>query len=308
MRSLSSIASGLVLSYLYFSLLLIPSAEATITIRQAPTPSATTGAAAASTALSIPGQTNIMQVLLPAARTLIAAPLKIMHQLYLEIRAFLATHNFRQMFDVGVINQLVTVVPKRIQEYWVAFHEVETACVRRTLCDLADHTSKRVPHWFNQILTIYFTTFSQNSQYYQAVLNGLVSHNCPAVYPDCDPSAFMNRLTGNVGQSFNATVAPVREAFANLMAVTAATIDTVASGGMSGILNNPQQRPSPPVAPAAAASAVERIDDERREQDGRRPAFNEADNEEESFREDQRRPSRPPVARFDRMPAMNGRF
>lgn len=298
MRSLSSMASGLVLSYLYFSLLLIPTAEATITLRQA-SPSATAPAVAGSTALSVSSQANIVQqVLIPAIRTLVAAPLRILHQLYLEVRDFLATHNFRQMFDVGMINQMMTIVPKRITEYWTTFREVETACVRRTLCDLADHTSTRVPHWFNQILTIYFTTFSQNSQYYQAVLNGLVSHNCPAVYPDCDPSAFMNRLSGNVGQSVNATIAPVRDAFNNLVAVTAATIETVTTGGMAGILNPQQQRP--PVSP-------QRIDEERNDQVGRRPAFDPNNNNEAMLRDEQIRP-RPPVARFDRMPIMQPRF
>src|SRR5699024_4692026 len=100
----------------------------------------------------------------------------------------------RDLFDVTFLRQSLQRLPARLLDYWTTFTDMEFECIRRTLCDLADFTTRHVPQWFNQILVIYFNTFSANNDYYQAVTNGLVTHTCPLIYNRCDPKSFMDRI------------------------------------------------------------------------------------------------------------------
>lgn len=189
-----------------------------MTIRQS-------AAAATGTALSTKTSTGLMQsVVLPALRTMVHTPIKMIQQFLTDLRALIQNHSMGDVFDVRLVNQLVTKLPLRLTAYWQTFQTVEMECITRTLCDLSEYTSPRIPSWLHQILVIYFTTFSQGNVYYQSLANGMINHNCAAFYAECDPSSFFTRISSNVTASVNSTMAPLKDALHELAQVTMTTL------------------------------------------------------------------------------------
>lgn len=213
------ILTKLFLLTICLSVCVIPPAKSKM-IRQSPS-------AVSKPASSLSTVNSLQNILYPALQSLVTAPLKLLQELIREIRVYLQEHNFRELLDLNFLRQSFQRFPQRISTYWHTFTEMEFHCIRRTFCDLSDYTSHRVPAWINQILVIYFSTFSQNNAYYQAVTNGLVTHNCHLVYAECEPKAFLSRLSGNMSQSLATTMEPIRDAINELVHVTAATLDSL---------------------------------------------------------------------------------
>ncbi|KAI7692661.1 hypothetical protein SSS_06356, partial [Sarcoptes scabiei] len=182
------------------------------------------------TALAIQ-TTNVMitftNIVLPTIRAIIQTPIKLLHQLFLELRHFLNSRNLSDLMDTKFIGSLAERIPDRARHYWFSFVELESECIQRTLCDMADFTAHHLPHWGKQIMLIYFTTFTPN-KYFEAINNGLIAHNCQAKFTQCDPNSFLSRISNNMTQSIHSTVSPIRVAFNELVNATVSTLDTLA--------------------------------------------------------------------------------
>lgn len=181
---------------------------------------------ALATSSSSSAMVTLSNLVLPTIRAIIQAPVKMLQELMMEFREFMSTHNFSEMLDTTFIRALLQRLPERIGKYWVSFLELESECIQRTLCDLADFTTHHVPQWVRQIMLIYFTTFNQNI-YFEAINNGLIAHNCQAKFTQCDPNSFLSRISNNMSQSLHTTVEPIRVAFNELINVTVSTLDSI---------------------------------------------------------------------------------
>jgi len=143
-------------------------------------------------------RTTFRQILLDAFRQLLAAPMKIMKTLIREVRNFFRGHNLTEFYDVKVLKHILSRAPKRLLAYYDALVGLEHNCLQRTVCDVAEYTSHRVPKWVGQIAFIYFNTFAQQRPYYEVIVQGLTVRNCAALYTECDPEMFIERLRNNV--------------------------------------------------------------------------------------------------------------
>lgn len=178
------------------------------------------------TAVAVPNSSAMValtNLVMPTIRALVQAPVKMIQELIIEIREFLSTHNFSEMLDTTFIRSIVQRLPERAGRYWMSFLELESECIQRTLCDVADFTTHQVPQWVKQILLVYFTTFNENI-YFEAINNGLIAHNCQAKFSQCDPNSFLSKLSNNVSDSIHTTVSPIKDALNDLVNVTLSTL------------------------------------------------------------------------------------
>ncbi|KAH9426821.1 hypothetical protein DERP_002921 [Dermatophagoides pteronyssinus] len=224
------------------TLILLPSnAEAASSQRyRRQTDSSSTALATSSSSSTSNAMITLTNIILPTMRAIIQAPIRLLQELIVEIRLFLSSHNFSEMLDAKFLRTLLQRLPERIGHYWLTFVEMENECIQRTLCDVADFTTHHVPHWFKQIMLVYFTTFNQNV-YFEAINNGLIAHNCQAKFSQCDPNSFLSRLSNNMSQSIHTTVEPIRVAFSELVNVTVSTLDSMSSTTEPSVLPEPLQ-------------------------------------------------------------------
>ena len=129
-----------------------------------------------------------------------------------ELNQMFKNRDFRELLDIQLIKQIFSKAPKRLLGYYDTLISIESQCLKRTVCDVAAFTSTRIPKWFEQILVIYFTTFSEEKPYYKVVFHGLSVKDCALVYPDCNPEEFLERLRSNITQTVVTTVAPFKTA------------------------------------------------------------------------------------------------
>ncbi len=246
-------------------------------------PSSTNGINNTSLALATPGHSGptASEILLPAMRTLVGGPLRLLRQLAAELVAFLRAHRPLplQLYDHRFWGSVATALPARASAYWSALVSMESSCARRTVCDLAELASRRLPKWAQQAVLFYLNAFAETNEFYGVAISGLTLKNCRS-FEDCDADRLFARLQGNVTEAIKATVGPVGAAFADLVEVASTTMRSIVTGEEREDLRRPQPQPQQDSlrAPAPASRTFEEEAEEEEDEEpvmmggsGRRP-------------------------------------
>lgn len=185
--------------------------------------------AASSTSLALSTGPTASQILLPAMQALVGGPLRLLRQLASELVTFLRAHRPAQLSDLRFWQSVAVQLPSRASTYWHALVSMESQCAQRTVCDLAELASRRLPKWAQQGVLFYLNAFSETNDYYRVAISGLTMKRCATDFADCDVERFFGRLQGNVTEAIKATMAPVGAALADLVDVTSTTMRSMVS-------------------------------------------------------------------------------
>lgn len=167
--------------------------------------------------------------LLSASQSLVGSPLRLLRQLLAELVTFLRSHRFMEIYNINFWRTVAARLPARVSTYWSTLIAMESQCAQRTICDLANLASTRLPKWSQQIALVYLNTFAETHPYYTVAIHGLTAQTCSPLYAECDADAFLARVRGNVSESIEATVAPLRDALNQLATVASVTINSLAT-------------------------------------------------------------------------------
>ncbi len=259
-----------------------PPSSSAISRQAAPSSTGNNNNAHTSLALATPGHSgpSASEILLPAMRTLVGGPLRLLRQLAAELATFLRAHRLpMQLYDHRFWQQVATALPARASAYWSALVSMESSCARRTVCDLAELASRRLPKWAQQAVLFYLNAFAETNEFYGVAISGLTLKNCRS-FEDCDADRLFARLQGNVTEAIKATVGPVGAAFADLVEVASTTMRSIVTGEEREDLRRPQPQPQQDSlrAPAPASRTFEEEAEEEEDEEpvmmggsGRRP-------------------------------------
>ena len=162
-----------------------------------------------STSLSFPPMDSLRKIILHAFRSVMGAPVQLIRRLAIEIINLIHSHTFRDTLSANNFQQLTAQLPDRLFTYWKVFTEMESQCMNRTICDLSDYTARRLPKWAEQMWLIYLNVFASENSFYTVAINGITTHQCAIMYPECDAEKFLTRIQTNVTESFFSTIASV---------------------------------------------------------------------------------------------------
>ena len=259
-----------------------PPSSSAISRQAAPSSTGNNNNVNTSLALATPGHSgpSASEILLPAMRTLVGGPLRLLRQLAAELATFLRAHRPLplQLYDHRFWGSVATALPARASAYWSALVSMESSCARRTVCDLAELASRRLPKWAQQAVLFYLNAFAETNEYYGVAIAGLTLKNCRASFEDCDVDRFFARLQGNVTEAIKATVGPVGAAFADLVEVASTTMRSIVTGEEREDLRRPQPQPQQDSLRAPASRTFEEEAEEEEDEEpvmmggnGRRP-------------------------------------
>ena len=175
----------------------------------------------------VPPIGSLRKILLPALKSLVGAPIKLISRLAMEVMNFIRSHSLRELYDTKLLQKLVIQLPDQLSTYWKMLAEMESQCMSRTICDLSDYTSRRLPKWVEQIWLIYLNAFAFENSYYTVAINGITTHKCSLIYSECDADQFIARIQANITQSISNSVGPMRDVLIEL--VNNATTSTLSS-------------------------------------------------------------------------------
>jgi len=134
-------------------------------------------------------QSTLNTDLYPTLHRALMAPFTLLAHVFRDVMKFYEHKSLTQLFSFSSIRSAVMSSPQQLSHYWGRLMDMEVQCMYRTICDLADFMSGRIPFWAQQLTGVYFTSNSATSPYYRAVANGMINHNCADYYGQCSLSA-----------------------------------------------------------------------------------------------------------------------
>jgi len=123
--------------------------------------------------------------LYPTLHRALWAPFSLLAHVFRDVMKFYEHKSLTQFFSLSSLRSAVMSTPQQLSHYWARLMAMEEQCMYRTICDLADFMSGRLPFWAQQLTGVYFTSNSATSPYYRAVANGMINHNCADYYSQC---------------------------------------------------------------------------------------------------------------------------
>jgi len=130
-------------------------------------------------------QTTLNSDLYPTLHSALMAPFNIMTRVLRDGLKFYEHKSLTQMLSLSSMRSMVMSAPQALARYWRTLMDMEQQCAYRTICDLAAFMAPRLPFWANQLAGVYFTSHSQDSEYFRAVANGMINRNCGDYYGKC---------------------------------------------------------------------------------------------------------------------------